>query len=300
MKILITGANGLLGQKLQTVLTGEIYDLYCTDLQDSSVLQQDSPYYKLNLIDKSSTTDLIESLSPDIIIHTAAMTDVDGCELNKEDCWKINVGTTENIVNVAVKTESKLIFMSTDYIFDGEMGPYNEDALPSPISYYGRSKLAAENSIRGSELEWCILRTIILYGTGVNIKSSFVSWLLSQLRQNKAVRIVNDQWGNTTLVDDLALAIDRIIILEKTGIFNAAGMGYMSRYEFAQEIAAYFELDGSLISAISTEQLGQPAKRPLKSGLITTKAERELFLAFRTVNESLRVYKEQEKHFTVI
>jgi len=295
MKILITGSNGLLGQKLLHTFPPETGESFGVDLAENSfVVSTPHHYHKLDISDRKATQELVKSIAPEVIIHTAAMTDVDKSELDKETCWKINVSGTDNLVNAASRVSARLIFISTDYVFDGSSGPYNEEDQPNPTSYYGRSKHAGENLLRGSGLDWTIVRTIVLYGVGVNIKSSFITWLLSSLRAGRSVRIVNDQWGNSTIVDDLAAGIERLIMLKRNGIYHIGGRGFMSRCDFALKAAEVFNLNPSLISPITTDELKQPAKRPLRSGLEIDKAERELFLSFKTVGESLELYRRQE------
>ncbi|MDP8238506.1 MAG: SDR family oxidoreductase [Candidatus Hatepunaea meridiana] len=297
MKILITGSNGLLGQKLLSVLTKDTNELYGIDLADKAIVNNILHQYEcLNLTNTKTTIDAILGIGPDIIIHTAATTAVDNCEQEKELCWNSNVLTTENIIKASKKTGSKVIFISSDYVFDGKNGPYSEEDLPNPINYYGRSKLAAENMLRGSGLNWTIVRTIVLYGIGINTRSSFVTWLLRQLRTGNTVQIVNDQWGNTTIVDDLATGIERITMLDRKGIYNIASHDYMNRYEFAVKIAEFFDLDCGLISSITTSSLNQPADRPLRSGLKVDKAEKELYISFRTLAEALTLYKKLENN----
>jgi dTDP-4-dehydrorhamnose reductase len=295
MKILVTGSNGLLGQKLLSTLSVKAHQLLGIDLADQSfVTSQVHEYRKLDITDRQSVARSIDEMQPDIILHTAAMTTVDKCELEKEICWRINVKGTDHLVNAALKAGSKFVFISSDYVFDGRNGPYKEDDRPNPISYYGRSKLAAENLIRGSSLNHAIVRTIVLYGLGQKVKSSFLTWLLEMLRAGKSVRIVNDQWGNSTIVDDLAAALERIVELGRNGIYHVGSKGYMTRYEFSVRAAEFFGLDKSLITPISTAELDQPAKRPLRSGLDTEKAERDLLLSFRTIEESFELYRQQE------
>jgi len=296
MHLLITGSNGLLGQKLLATLNKDANELFGFDLADQSYTPLiPHRYFKVDLIDRKQTTTAIQNINPEIIIHTAAMTGVDQCETERENCWKINVSATADLIKTAEKINSKFIFISSDYIFDGKNGPYNEESLPNPINYYGRSKLAAENLLRGSKLDWTIVRTIVLYGVGINVRASFVTWLLKELREHRPVRIVHDQWGNTTIADDLATGIDRIITLKREGIYNIADHGYMTRYEFALMIAERFNLDRGLITPVSSSAFKQPAMRPLRSGLDASKAERELFLTVISLTDALDLYKYQEK-----
>ncbi len=296
MDILITGSSGLLGQKLLTTLHKETNRLSGIDLTDRSlVVDVPHRYSRIDLTVRKTSVDAICEMKPQVIVHTAAMTAVDRCEQEKELCWNTNVVATENVVTAAQKIGARLIFISSDYVFDGKNGPYTEDSLPNPINFYGRSKLAAENIIRGADISWTIIRTIVLYGVGINTRASFVTWLLDQLRAGKPSSIVDDQWGNSAIADDLASGIDRIITLQRDGIFNIANHGYMSRFEFARLIADKFQLNRGLIAPISTAALDQPAGRPLHSGLDVRKAERELHTSFRTTEEALMLYKEQEK-----
>lgn len=296
MKVFITGICGLLGQKLAQTLSSDIYDVEGCDLYPQTLIPEISHrYYPLDLRDREATMKVIGDSRPNAIIHTAAMTDVDGCERNRELCWKSNVVATENVLKSAEKVGARLIFISTDYIFNGKSGPYKEEDTPDPINYYGRSKLAAENLIRGSKIDWTILRTIVLYGYAKNARASFITWLLKELRQGHTVRIVNDQWGNTTIADDLAKAIDRVLLLGKSGIYHIGGRGYQTRYQFALTAAQLFGLDPNLIIPITTAELNQPAPRPLRSGLVVDKAEKELFIIFHTSEEALEIYKSQEK-----
>ncbi|MDP8229254.1 MAG: SDR family oxidoreductase [Candidatus Electryoneaceae bacterium] len=289
-KIFITGSNGLLGRKLIEVLDSS-YNLIGCDL-NSEPTDVGHSYLSLDLTDRRGTIDTIRDIGPDLIIHTAAMTNVDRCELEKEKCWRNNVTATENIVLGADKVNAKVVFLSTDYVFDGREGPYSEDDRPDPISYYGRSKLAAENLLRGSRLDWAIIRTIVLYGHGSN---NFLPWLVGELKAERPVRIVNDQWSNMTFVDDLAVGIDKVISRDFTGILNISGDEFMDRYQFACMIALSFGLDTDLITSVTTSQLHQSAPRPLKSGLKIDKAKHELGFYPHTIDESLLTYKRQTR-----
>lgn len=292
MRILITGVNGLLGQKLQMQLLRDSYDLAGIDLQPGALVPSEQvAYSQLDITDRKKVIEQAKAFHPDVIVHAAAMTGVDQCETDRDLCWRVNVAATENVVLAATKVGARVVFISTDYVFDGKSGPYSEDDVPNPVGYYGKSKLAAENIVRGMESGGTVVRTIVLYGCGVSIKSSFITWLLGELRAGRPVRVVDDQWGNSTLADDLAVGIDRLLLLGKDGLYNMGGAGFMTRYEFAQRTAKFFGLDESLISPVSTAVFNQPAKRPLRSGLVTEKAECELQLWFMTVEQALEVYR---------
>lgn len=282
----------MLGQKLVAALSTDQHDVIALDLGSEAVTNFDgSAYFQHDLTDRRSTSELIKRLQPEAIIHAAAMTAVDLCESERERSWNVNVKATESLAHLAASVGARMFYISTDYVFDGEKGPYSENDLPNPVSYYGKSKLAGENAIRGKSDDWTIIRTIVLYGCGSGVKSSFVMWLLGELRAGRPVRIVNDQWGNTTLAEDLVEAIARLLASGKHGLFHMGGRDYLTRLEFAVRVARFFNLDERLIHPITTVELQQPAKRPLRSGLITEKAERELYYKFRDVEESLSIYK---------
>ena len=271
--IIITGVNGLLGQKLLDKATAN-FSILGVDIHDQPFYQKkDFKYLKLDITDRRSVKEMILKFYPHFIINTAAMTDVDGCEIHKEQCWKINVEAVENIVYAARKIGSKIVQISTDYIFDGKSGPYNENENSSPLGYYGKSKLASENVLIQSELDHAVLRTMILYGFGIKVRANFVTWLISALKRKQKVTIVTDQMGSPTLVDDLAAAIIKIIQLNKWDTFHIAGSEIIDRYSFAHKIAEIFGLDKELIFPITTADLKQKAPRPLNSGLVIEKAE---------------------------
>jgi len=295
MRIVITGVNGLVGQKLSERLVSSGHLVGGIDIQPSAFLSLPIQYQALNITSRKSTVDSIKVFRPEIIIHCAAMTAVDACETERELCWKVNVDGTENVCIGAERTNARVIYISTDYVFDGENGPYSETDNPNPSGYYAKSKLAGENVVRGAGEFNTVIRSIVIYGYGKNIKSSFITWLLGELRAGRKVRIVNDQWGNSTIAEDLAEGIDKLIDSGKSGIYHMGGATFVNRYEMAIATARFFNLDETLISPISTEELKQPAKRPLRSGLITAKAEAELSCQFRTIEASLAIYKSCEE-----
>jgi dTDP-4-dehydrorhamnose reductase len=219
---------------------------------------------------------LIKNFCPDVIINSAAYTNVDGCESEKELSWAINVTGVENIAKYGTTCDAHLIHISSDYIFDGKNGPYVETEIPNPISHYGKEKLAAENVILSSRIKNTIVRTNVLYGATQFGRPDFVKWVFDSLSEKKNIRIVKDQINNPTYIDDLSSAISKIIEFDKEGIYNVGGLELLSRLDFTYKIADYFNLDKSLITPIVTSDLNQPAPRPLNSGLVNLKAETEL------------------------
>jgi dTDP-4-dehydrorhamnose reductase len=242
---------------------------------------------------KKEVRHVIAQAEPDVIVNCAAITNVDACELERETAWKVNVGGVENLIEASHRTDAMIVHVSSDYVFDGKNGPYTEDDRPEPLSYYGKTKLASENALLASGRKFFIARTLVLYGHATGVKANFVLWLVQSLEKKTPVRIVDDQIGNPTLADDLAYGLLRGVELEKTGIYNVAGRDIMSRYEFALRVADVFSLDHSLITPIKTADLHQPAPRPLKSGLVTLKAEVDLGIKPSTVEEGLAILKNQ-------
>ena len=294
-RMLVVGSNGLLGQKVAEMLVrGTSGSVTLASIEDEPVRGlEPAEYVKADITSKKEVKQLVARAEPDVIINCAAITNVDACESERELAWKVNVGGVENLIEASHRTDAMVVQISSDYIFDGKNGPYTEEDRPEPVSYYGKTKLASENALRASGVKYLIARTMVLYGYAQGVKANFVLWLVQSLEKNTAVRIVDDQLGNPTLADDLAYGLIRAVELGRTGIYNIAGRDIVSRYEFALRIARTFKLDESLISPIKTAQLRQPAQRPLKSGLITLKAEVELGIHPSTIEQGLAVVKNQ-------
>lgn len=292
-KVLITGANGLLGQKLVQAFHEE-YEILGIGRRAKPVLTLSNYHYRsCDITRRKQLHDLVFEFKPDVIINAAAYTNVDGCEEDKENCWRINVIGVENLAHTARGVEAFLVHISTDYIFDGKSGNYSEESLPNPLGYYGRSKLASENAVLISGAEYAIIRTMILYGVAEQVRPNFVTWLIDKLSRGESVTIVDDQLGHPTLADDLALAIRRIVQLKKTGVFHIAGSDCIDRYHFALKVADIFGLDKNLIKPVKTEELHQKAPRPLNSSFNMEKARKELGIQLKGVEEGLRTLKKQ-------
>jgi dTDP-4-dehydrorhamnose reductase len=294
-RVLITGSNGLLGQQLVDLFVrcGD-YNLILASRQERSVFTEDTlPYVQLDITRRQDVRNIIEEFEPEFIINAASGTEVDRCETEREIAWRTNVGGVENILSAAKLTGSTLVQLSTDYIFDGKNGPYDEYARPNPLNYYGRTKLAGENLISSAGIPAVIVRTMILYGLGAKVKPNFGLWLLKNFIDEKPMRIVDDQIGNPTLVDDLAYAILQLIERNRTGIYHIAGPDLMSRYDFALAFADVFGFNRKLITPVKTTALKQAAARPLKSGFITLKAQTDLGVKMSGVERGLAIFKNQ-------
>ena len=292
--VFITGANGLLGQAIVSLFTREAdFEIIQSSVEEKPYLEYGHKYECLDITQKEDVKRVIDFYKPEVIINCAAYTEVDKCETERELCWKLNVDAVKNLVIGAKRNDSKVIHFSTDYIFDGKNGPYREDAPPNPISFYGRSKLASENALVSSGINFAIARTMVLYGIGNNIKQNFALWLVNKLKNNEPVSIVTDQVGNVTIVDDLAYGTLKLIEKDASGVFNIAGKDILSRYDFALKLCEVFKYNGNLVSPIETARLNQPAPRPLNSGLIVLKAEAELGMNLMDSEEGLRLLKVQ-------
>lgn len=292
-RILIVGSNGMLGQRLVDYYkSSDRIDLKCCSAGEESVIDN-VEYSRLDITQKEEVKKLIFDYYPDFIVNAAAFTNVDACEKERELSWKVNVKGVENLAQYSRSVDSKLIHISTDYIFDGENGPYNEDSPTNPISYYGRTKLASENALKISGSKYVILRSNILYGPARYGNDDFVRWAIKSLQNNQQIKIVTDQVNNPNYVDDLVQAIRSTIEFNKEGVYNIGGSEFISRYDFTTRIADYFNLDKNLITPISTAELNFPARRPLKSGLIILKAQTELGYKPHSIEESFTLMKNE-------
>lgn len=290
-RILITGANGLLGQKLMHTF-GHDFELHGVGRKTTPNLAG-LTYTSCDITKRNAVRQLLKSFKPSYIINAAAYTDVDGCEEDRENCWRVNVRGPEILAEAAKSAGAVLLHVSTDYVFDGESGEYTEESLPNPLGYYGRAKLAGENAVIGSGVEYAIVRTMILYGTGVKLRPNFAIWLVEKLSRGEPVRVVDDQYGHPTLIDDVALAIRKIVELNKHGFFHVCGSEYINRFDFALKVAEVFRLDSALITPIKTDQLNQKALRPLNSKFNLDKLTLELGVKMRGVKEGLETLKQQ-------
>ncbi len=222
-------------------------------------------------MDITGRVDLIRSLKPEYIVLTAAMTNVDGCEEDRQGAWKANALGPKNVASAAKDLGSKLIYVSTDYVFDGERGMYREDDQTSPINYYGESKLAAEGFVREICQDSLIARTSVLYGWNP-AKQNFVTWAMEEMKKGNRINIVNDQFTSPTLSSNLADMI--LAIKDQTGVFHTCGSERINRYDFSIKIAKAFCLDESLINPITSNHLSWKARRPMDSSLDTSKVSR--------------------------
>lgn len=291
--ICVTGGNGLLGTKL-LVLAHPKYRIISLDCQNAPLLQAPSiEYIQCDITDREKLDQIFSRTRPQAVFHTAAFTDVDRCELKREKCWNVNVVGTENVALACRSIGAKMIHISTDYVFDGTNGPYTEEDIPNPISYYGKTKWESEQVVKRILEDFVIVRTTVLYGFFPGVRLNFVTWLIEKLKNHASVDITEGQYGTPTLADDLAKALLMLFEKGKRGIYNGVGREWVNRYVFAQKIAEVFGLDRSLICPTVAEQLKQPAPRPKKGGLKIDKIVRELGISFSNVEEGLCIMKKQ-------
>lgn len=295
-KILITGSNGLLGQKLVHKLKNHSnFQLVATSIGENRIKDKNGYVYEsMNIANRTEVLKLIEKHQPEVIINTAAMTNVDACEENQEKCWELNVSAVKYLIEAAQISNSHLIHLSTDFVFDGEAGPYKETDQPNPLSYYGKSKLASEKLLEESKIKWSIVRTIIVYGIVEDMsRSNIVLWAKAALEKKQKLTIVNDQFRSPTLAEDLADACILIAEKGKKGIFHISGKDFMSIVELVKRVAKHYKLDDSLIEEISSKSLNQAAKRPPKTGFILDKAYRELNYQPHSFEEGMQLLDQQ-------
>lgn len=298
MKILITGSNGLLGQKLVYALRRQDAIECIATARGENRIREKSGYTfaTLDLTNRQDVLNIIHRFKPDCIIHTAAMTNVDACELDPEGCERNNVDAVKHLLEACAGTSIHFIDISTDFVFDGKNGPYKETDPIGPLSVYARSKAEAERLVQQSGLPWAILRTMIIYGvTDDAQRSNVVLWTKSSLEQGKDINVINDQFRGPTLAEDLADACVQAALRKAQGIYHVSGREVLSILDIANTVADYFGLDKKHIHPITTASLKQPATRPLKTGFIIEKAERELEYKPHSLTEGIAVVAKQLK-----
>jgi dTDP-4-dehydrorhamnose reductase len=296
MKVLITGSNGLLGQKLVSLLylLPEVTLIATARGENRDEIYEDYIYESMDITSEENVLAVFRKHKPDAVIHTAAMTHVDQCELNKETCVDQNITAVKHIVKACKEVGAFLVHVSTDFIFDGTHGPLTEEETPNPVNYYGWTKWEAEKAVEGSGLKWAIARTVLVYGVVQDMsRSNIVLWAKNNLEQKKEINVVNDQWRTPTLAEDLAKGCWLIVQKQATGIFNISGEEMISPYDLAHTVADVWNLDKGLIKQADSSTFTQPAMRPPKTGFIIDKAKKVLGYKPHTLIEGLELVKEQ-------
>jgi dTDP-4-dehydrorhamnose reductase len=296
--ILVTGSNGLLGQKLtERLLETRQFGLIATSKGENRYpVQEGYTYAEMNILDPDNVRSVVEKYQPDAIIHTAALTNVDTCESEKGLAYELNVTAVKTLVSLCEQHNIRFVHLSTDFIFDGANGPYDELAAPNPLSYYGVTKLEAEEVIKTSMCRWAILRTILVYGIVSDMsRSNIVLWAKGALEKGDPINVVNDQWRMPTLAEDLADCCLLAVEKDVHGVYNASGKDMMSIAELVGRVADFWHLDKGLIHEISSESLNQSAKRPVRTGFILDKTMTDLGYNPHSFAEGLAIVDQQLK-----
>lgn len=298
MKILLTGSNGLLGQKLVALLHQAPGVELIATARGANRLAAAYPaltFVPLDVTDGEQVGQVLGQHQPTHVIHTAAMTQVDECEQNQAACWTQNVTAVEHLAAACTQLDVHLTHLSTDFIFNGTEALLSEEAQPDPISHYGASKLAAEQAVRRTAgLRWAIARTVLVYGTTLaGGRSNLVLWVYNSLRNQQKIKVVADQWRTPTLAEDLAEGCWLLAQQSARGIFHLSGRELLTPYQMAHQVAAVFQLDATLLEQVDSQTFTQPARRPPRTGFRIDKAEQELGYQPHTFVEGLALVKSQ-------
>ena len=292
MKVFITGSNGLLGQKLVDFCLHNSIDFSATSKGENRNSKCPTKnYHALDITDEKNVWSLIERVKPTHVIHTAAITNVDFCELNPEEAYLVNVKATEYLINASNSVKAHFQFVSTDFVFDGEKGAYSEKDEVNPLSVYAQNKVDGEKLTMNKALfGWSIVRTIIVYGVGENLsRSNLIVWAKGALEKGDAISIIDDQFRAPTYADDLAAGCMGVILNGENGVFHISGPETMSIYRIVERIAAHFNYSMDNVTKISSSTLNQPAHRPPKTGFDLSKAYSRIKYKPRTLEETLDV-----------
>lgn len=296
-KILITGSNGLLGQKLaELLLPRQDVEVLATSRGENKLAEilPALPFRSMDVTRTEEVDQVIREFRPTHVIHTAAMTNVDQCETDREGAILLNRDAVQYLVDACEKYEGHLIHVSTDFIFDGEDGPYNEEAEANPVNFYGETKLMAEEIVKQAKCKWAILRTVLVFGVAHDYgRTNIVLWVRDSLQAGKEIKVVNDQFRTPTLAEDLAMGCWLAAEKDAEGIYNISGSEMLTPYDMALQVANFFELDKGLITKADASTFTQPAKRPARTGFDISKAQSQLGYRPHTFKEGIRMVAEQ-------
>jgi len=297
-KVLITGSNGLLGQKLMERFRPEAgYEIIATSFSENRALNNEGYHFELMDITNPVEVDyILNRYEPDVVIHTAALTQVPLCETNRQEAWKTNVEATETIAKACNRLSSHLIVLSSDFVFDGRKGPYKESDSPGPVNYYGQTKLETEKIALKISKNLSIVRTCLVYGSNFKMnRSNFLLWVKYCLEHSGRIKVNNDQWRTPTLAEDLADACFLIAAQKAMGLYHIAGPENMRVLNFAHLIADFYKLDKEFVTEVPSDELEEVGKRPLKSGLLIDKAVSELGYSPHNLIAGLEIVTKQLK-----
>lgn len=299
MKILVIGGGGQLGTKL--IEQGrERHNLYATYMTRRPTLDS-SRVYQVDKINDKSIQELIAKIKPYAVIDTAALHNVDQCETNKEEAHLVNTIGTRSIANACQRNEAKMVFVSTDYVFDGKKGLYRETDQPAPINIYGQSKLEGEQAIKEECENHAIARTSVIYSwVPANSSQSssgkplnFAMWINQKLSKGELLSIVTDQYSSPTLADNLAETLIKICEDDVRGLYHVTGKTRINRYDFTVKLAEKMGYNTSLIKPVTSSRLKQVAERPMDSSLNVEKIENRLKTPMLSIDQALTIFKTQ-------
>lgn len=277
--ILLTGVNGFLGNYLTPVLLQHGYVVFGIGkgICRLNISEKNFHYYSLDICNTEQLNTVFPIIKPSIIIHAAANSKPDDCELNKDAAFATNVKATDSLLQLASVTQSKFIYISTDFVFDGKKGLYNEMDECIPINYYGQTKLLSENLVSQYSYEYAIIRTVLVYGKPLAGRSNILSTIHDKLKNKKSIQLVNDQFRTPTYIKDLVWGILQVVQYNKNGIWHLSGdEPLMSPYEMGTKLAQICQLDTSLIIPVNHSTFKEVALRPETTGLNILKAKTEL------------------------
>ncbi len=289
IKILLLGRFGRVGDalfKTLSIMPGvDLFVFSSYSLSKKHIWGNN--FIDINILDFVALKKEILRIEPRIIINCAAFTNVDEAERKKSECWNLNVTLVEKLAQLSSSLEAHLIHFSSDYIFNGNSGPYYEDAKPNPINYYGKSKLASENIILSKLNDFSIIRTNFLYGNSDLYNPTFVNSVYNNLKQGKQINVVNSLYSCPVFTKDISIGVKELILQQFSGIVNFAGPEYLSRFEIALKICDFFKFDKNNIKEANISDIGFEAKRPIKAGLNSEYAQKKLGIIFNNFSDCL-------------
>lgn len=297
-KILLTGVTGLFGSAFlaRTLKDNKYIITGISRIQISNKKLNSCNFISADIRNGKKIIDIIQNIKPDIILHAASIGNVDYCETHKKEAWHINVEGTRNIIKAAELTGSKLIFFSTNAVYDGQTPPYNELARKHPIDYYGLTKVISEEDVKKSKISWAIARLMTMYGWhDKSQRSNPVTWIIDELRRNRKIKVVSDIYNNHLYAGQAVDAVLQIIRLKRWNeIYNIAGKDCISRYQLALDVADVFSLDKKLISPVKSSFFRTIAPRPKNTCFKTAKIEKELRIIPLSIREGLKLMQHEQ------